>query len=167
MSTYRPKQRSLSAAVYTSAGWVSGTFLLPPVQGFLDYLNQTKNFIKLTDATLLGRSQTPFFALQRSAVLVIVPDQHDTNLQARMSLGSAASHRIHCLMKGGLIAGTLETAPNLRVSDYLMQHTDFIALHDCSWNFGTTAGAPEVPQPVPFVAVHAGSLVGVSEGTGA
>jgi hypothetical protein len=164
MSSYKPKTRSVTATVYTSAGWISGAYVLPPIQGFLDFLNQTKSFVKLTNVRLPDGSETPFLAMPRSVALVIVPDQSDTNLQARSGTGLTAPHRVLCLLDAGVVEGTLEIATNLRVSDYLMQHTDFIALRDATIRFAGAPAPESVPEKVRFLVVFAGGIVGISEG---
>ena len=164
MSSYKPKTRNVAATVYTSAGWISGSYVLPPIQGFLDFLNQTKSFVKLTSVQLPDGSQTPFLAMPRSVSLVIVPDQSDTNLQARSGTGLTSPHRVLCLLDAGVVEGTLEIANNLRVSDYLMQHTDFIALRDATIRFASAPAPQHLPETIPFLVVFAGGLVGVSEG---
>jgi hypothetical protein len=163
MTAYRPKTRSVTATVHTSAGWIRGTFTLPAIQGFLDFLNQSKGFHKLVNVTLPDGSEVPFLAVPRSAALALVPNQDDQNLQSRNLTGATAAHRILCLLDAGVIRGTLETANNLRVSDYLMQHSDFIALRDATIDFGSTPLGSDVAQPIPFIVILASGVVGVSE----
>lgn len=161
MTAYRPKVRSVTASVLTHAGWVSGTFSLPPIQGFLDFLNQAKSFLKLSDVTLPDGTAASFLAVPRAAALAVVPDARDTNLQARGLSGATVAHKVLCLFGAGVLEGTLETASNLRVSDYLLQHSEFIAIRDAEIRFATAGDVPTAP--IPFVAVNAGGLIGVSE----
>jgi hypothetical protein len=165
MSSYKPKTRNVAASVYTSAGWISGAYVVPPIQGFLDFLNQSKSFVKLTGVQLPDGSQTPFLAMPRNVALVIIPDQADQNLQARSGTGLTSPHRVLCLLDAGVVEGTLEIANNLRVSDYLMQHTDFIALRDAQIRFASAPAPQNLPETIGFLVVYAGGLVGVSEGS--
>ena len=165
MSSYKPKTRSVAATVYTSAGWIEGAYVLPPIQGFLDFLNTAKSFVKLTGVRLPDGSETPFLAMPRNVSLVVVPDQNDTNLQARSGTGLTLPHRVLCLLDAGVVEGTLDIANNLRVSDYLMQHTDFIALRDATIRFASAPAPQSIAMPVRFLVVFAGGIVGISEGS--
>ena len=139
------------------------TFSLPPIQGFLDFLNQAKSFIKMSSVVLPDGTAASFLAVPRSAALVVVPDPEDSNLQARGLAGATTAHKVLCLFGAGVLEGTLDITGNLRVSDYLMQHSDFIGLRDAVIRFSTPGDVPSDSAPIPFVAVYAGGLIGVSQ----
>lgn len=159
MSAYRPKQRSISVAVYTSAGWVSGSVSAPPLQGLIDFLNQSKGFVKLTGVTLPSGAALPFFALQRKAAVVVVPLTEDEK-PGRTVVGATSPRLVSILLDSGALTGVIDVVSNLRVSDYLMQHTDFIGLRDCEMH----VAAPGVaPGAIPYAIVNAERIIGASE----
>jgi hypothetical protein len=159
-SAYKPKQRQVAASVYTTAGWFAATFNTPPLQALIDYLNQAKGFLKLTAVRLPSGVDMPFFALLRTSALVVVPAAPVDQVLARMAPGQTAVHNVSCWLDTGSVSGSIEFAANLRVSDYLAQHTDFIALRDCTLSL---PGGANIPQPIPIVVVFAGGIIGVTE----
>jgi len=146
--------------LFTPAGWVIGTLHVPPGFGLLPFLNGGEAFFRMTNVSLPEQPRTiPFLALQRKAVLVVVPGEdavlglHDVDHRAR--------HEVACLFDGGLVMGTLPLPKGVRVSDELMQSQEFLAIEDC------TLGIDGSPEPImeaeELVLVHAAEMFGIAE----
>ena len=163
MSTYRPTSRFIPLSVYTTAGWVVGSASAPPLQGLLDFLNQSKGFIKLTSVTLPSSATLPFFALQRTAAILLVPTASEKMTAA---VGTTSPRRVSILLDAGVLTGTMDIVTNLRVSDYLMKHSDFLGLRDCEIHIAAGGLAPPLPAPIPHIIVNAQRVIGASEETG-
>jgi hypothetical protein len=101
----------------------------------------------------------PFLALQRKAVLVVVPGEdvslgiHEAEEQVR--------HEVACLFDGGLVMGSLPLKPGVRVSDVLMQSKEFFAIEDCT--LGIDASPEPIMEAEELVFVHAAEMFGVAE----
>lgn len=146
--------------LFTPAGWVIGTIHVPEGMGLLPFLNSGEAFFRMTNVSLPEQPRTiPFLALQRKAVLVVVPGEeallgiHDETGRVR--------HEVACLFDGGLVMGMLPLREGVRVSDELMQSEEFFAIEDC------TLGIDASPEPVleaeELVFVHAAEMFGVAE----
>lgn len=128
--------------------------------GLLPFLNGGEAFFRMTNVSLPEQPRTiPFLALQRKAVLVVVPGE-----EAALGLiedGDRERHEVACLFDGGLVIGTLPLPKGVRVSDELMQSQEFFAIEDC------TVGIDAAPEPVleaeELVFVHAAEMFGVAE----
>lgn len=146
--------------VFTPTGWVIGTLHVPAGKGLLPFLNGDEAFFCMTNVSLPEQPRTiPFLALQRKAVLLVVPGedallgvQHDDR---------RVRHEVACLFDGGLVMGTLPLEKGVRVSDELMHSEEFFALEDC------TVGIDATPEPTmeaeELVFVHAAEVFGVAE----
>ena len=163
MSTYRPTSRFIPVSVYTTAGWVTGNASAPPLQSVLDFLNQSKSFIKLTAVTLPSSATLPFFALQRSAAILVIPTADEKMPPA---VGTTSPRRVSILLETGVMTGTIDIITNLRVSDYLMKHSDFLGLRDCEIHVAASGPAVDMPTSFPLVIVNAQRIIGASEETG-
>ena len=62
--------------VFTPTGWVIGTVHVPDGVGLLPFLNGDEAFFRMTNVSLPEQPRTiPFLALQRKAVLIVVPGE--------------------------------------------------------------------------------------------
>ncbi len=156
---YRPPQRSISAWVLTASRWIRGTFHVPRLHSFLEYLSREVAFFRLTGVELDGEaSQAPFFALRRNSAVIIAPDCPEEDLKVEAPPG-AMPHPVDCLLETGVVSGLLALLPNVRVSDYLMHQEGFVVLRAASFPPGGLAP----PVPVNILFVNARALVGVRE----
>lgn len=163
MNKYRPEQRKVSAHLYTPAGWMLGTFHVPRRGGFVDHLNQAKGFFTLTEVTLTGRAQQiPFFALQRSAVIFCVLSPDETFLYGE-NRQAPVMKQVSCLLEMGVLHGTLEMPPQIRVSDYLTSGAGFITLRNCNVLLGTSAHGGVVEQRYQTIILNSERVIGVSD----
>ncbi|MEM6960361.1 MAG: hypothetical protein AAF355_05630 [Myxococcota bacterium] len=155
----KPKQRKLASRVFTSAGWVLGTFHVPEKVPFMEFLNGTQDFFTLTEVKLPRQGRPmPFLALQRSAAALIVPGKDEWNRDAR---NIENCRRVSCLFDGGLVLGTLELPEETRVSDHLMRKQHFIVLRNCT--VGLDLGDVPSMEANPIVIANTDRVIGVAE----
>ncbi len=161
--TYKPEQRKVPGHIYTPAGWMLGTFHVPKRGQFVEYLRNTTGFFPLTEVTLTGSTQkVPFFALQRSAVLLIVPHPSESLGQADGNGGPALVQRpVSCLLDAGVVHGTLELGRQMRTSDYLVSHTGFLVLRQVTLLLAGPQGT--LDQRFPTLLVNSARVIGVSD----
>ena len=159
MSVYRPPQRSITAHVLAASRWIRGTFHLPKLNSFLDYLGKEAAFYRLTDVALGPNGpDAPFFALRRSSATIIAPECGEAELRLE-SVPGAMPHPVDCLVETGMVSGLLALLPNVRVSDYLMHQEGFVVLRAATFPPGSLPPS----GPVDLVFVNARALVGVRE----
>ncbi len=153
-------QSTTTVRVFTPSGWVIGTMHVPDGAGLLPHLNGDEGFFRMTNVSLPEQPQTiPFLALQRKAVLIVVPGE-----KALLGLESSerqVRHEVACLFDGGLVMGTLPLPKGVRVSDELMQSKEFFAIEDCT--LGIDASPEPVMEAEELVFVHAAEMFGVAE----
>jgi hypothetical protein len=157
--------RSVSAStttvrLFTPTGWVIGTMHVPEGVGLLPFLNGDESFFRMTNVSLPEQPRTiPFLALQRKAVLIVVPGEK--TLLGLDDDAQGVRHEVACLFNGGLVMGTLPLPKGVRVSDELMQSQDFFAIEDCT--LGIDASPEAVMEAEELVFVHAAQMFGVAE----
>ena len=162
---YRPRQRSVAVAVLTALGWAEGTLAVPERQSVVDFLEGAGAFIKLTQARLPGRAEpTPFLALQRGAVSVVVPRGGAEGVETEGGRGICAPLEVACLFPGGVLEGCLDVLVNVRLSDYLRQQSGFLVLREARWRPPQLlADVTPAPERWPCALVNAARVVGVEE----
>lgn len=157
-----PPQREVSSSMYTTAGWISGTFMVPKLRHFNDYLNHPHPFFKLKAVRLPGLDkEIPFFVLQRSSIIFIIPDAQDDALVSPIG-GEKMEREVSCAFANGVVSGTLDILKGVRVSDFLMSRAGLFVLRNCSV-FVRTGASPDIRHNVPHVMVNADRVIGVSE----
>lgn len=145
---------------FTPTGWVIGTLHVPEGTGLLPYLNRDEAFFRMTNVSLPEQPRTiPFLALQRKAVLIVVPGE-DTLLGIHED-PDRQRHEVTCLFDGGLVMGTLCLPRGVRVSDELMHSQEFFAIEDCT--LGIDASPEPTMEAEELVFVHAAEMFGVAE----
>jgi hypothetical protein len=152
-------QSAATVRIYTPTGWVIGTVHLPSGVSLLAFLNGDESFFRMTNVSMPEQPRTiPFLALQRKAVLIVVPGEGALDPVDGPHL---VRHEVACLFDGGLVMGTLPLEKGVRVSDELMQSNQFFAIEDC------TVGIDASPEPImeaeELVFVHAAEMFGVAE----
>lgn len=159
LSAYRPPQRSIAARILTAPRWIRGTFHLPKLHSFLEYLGREAAFYRLTGVSLDEEGpELPFFALRCSSAAIIVPECREEELKLDAVPG-AMPHPVDCLLETGMASGLLALLPNVRVSDYLMHQGGFVVLRAVT--FPPRPLSP--PGPAEVVFINARALVGVRE----
>lgn len=160
LESWRVSPSVATVRLFTPAGWVIGTLHVPAGMGLLPFLNGDEAFFRMTNVSMPAQPETiPFLALQRKAVLIVVPGE-DVMLGLDEDDGRAR-HEVACMFAGGLVMGTLPLSEGVRVSDELMGSQEFFAIEDC------TVGIDATPDPVmeaeKLVFVHAAEIFGVAE----
>jgi hypothetical protein len=146
--------------LFTPTGWVIGTLHVPAGTGLLPYLNGGEAFFRMTNVSLPEQPSTiPFLALQRKAVLVVVPGEK--TLLGLHEHDEGVRHEVACLFDGGLVMGSLPLPKGVRVSDELMQSKEFFAIEDCT--LGIDASPEPIMEAEELVFVHAAEMFGVAE----
>ena len=158
-SSYPPLDK-VGARFLTPSGWVVGTLHVPPGQPLLEFLNDTEGFYRLTNVSLPGQPETlEFMALQRSAVLMVVPGSERNVIGQPWT--EPVSHEVTCVFSGGLVMGVLSLPTGLRVSDELMQSPDFFVLQNCT--LALDASPDPIMEAESMVVVQATQMFGVAE----
>ncbi|HEY5610783.1 MAG TPA: hypothetical protein VIL97_06235 [Thermoanaerobaculia bacterium] len=157
-----PAQREVGADLYTTVGWITGSFMVPSMRNLTDFANQQHDFFKLKDVKLPGVPNIiPFFVLQRRSVVIAIP--HVAEPSAKAAIGSEKETKdVSCAFHGGVVSGTLTVAKGLRVSDVVLQRDPFFYLTDCSL-FLRTSGTPDIRKDLEMVVVNRWDIAGVSE----
>jgi len=153
---YRRPQRAVPARIHTSQGWIAGTFHLPRLHGFLEFLQQDASYFNLTDV-LLPRSAAllPFFALRRTAVHLIWPTCPEWRVGLGACRAAVREHLVSCLLDAGMVAGKLEMLPDMRVSDFAANHDGFVVLRHA------VLGPARVAAPL--LLVNTRGIVGIAD----
>lgn len=159
---YQPHQRQIDAQIYTTAGWMEGTFHFPKKSQLLEALNSQAEFYRLTDIRFLAnKRELEFFALQRRSTVLVVPPPDETDL--RMVKDEVWPIRVYCLFDGGYVEGRVRLRKGVRVSDYLPKQDGFVLLEKCKLRLGDTTTEFFVEEEHEAVFVNAGRIVGISE----
>jgi hypothetical protein len=154
MPEYRPPQRVVPARILTPSGWIQGSFHVPRMQSFVEFLSQPSRFFTLTGVVLgASKRQVPFLALRRSAAAIVVPACDERRLLLAQEPPNAALRDVTCVLDVGTVSGRLRVPPHLRVSDYLAHGAGFLLLRAAD-----VGGAA-----APIVLINASGLVAVSD----
>ncbi|HET6415263.1 MAG TPA: hypothetical protein VFG22_03125 [Polyangiales bacterium] len=146
--------------LFTPTGWVIGTLHVPDGLGLLPFLNGEEAFFRMTNVSLPEQPRTiPFLALQRKAVLIVVPGE-DALLGLHEDDGRDR-HEVACLFDGGMVMGTLPLPRGVRVSDELMQSQEFFAIEDCT--LAIDASPEPLMEAEELVLVHGAEMFGLAE----
>lgn len=157
-----PAQREVLADLYTTAGWIQGSFLLPQMRGITAFANQDHDFFKLKNASLPGLARAiPFFLLQRREVVLFIPGETDPGTAAP-AVGEREAKDVSCAFANGVASGRLMVNRGIRVSDFILNKTPFFELEDASL-FIRTGGTPEVRRNIPMIVISRWRIIGVSE----
>lgn len=153
---YRPPQRVVPAKVHTGSGWITGSFHLPKLDGFLDFLQRAGAYFNLTDVRLPGAAAPlPFFALRRSAVHLIEPTCPEWQVGLGPEPLGAHERLVSCLLDAGALAGRLVMPADQRVSDFVTRHDGFVVLRHA------VLGPAHVPAPL--LLVNTACLTGIAD----
>jgi hypothetical protein len=164
-----PKQtwvnkRRMAAHIYMELGWMTGAFHVDEGRYFTEWINRPVGFIPLTDALIPKHEQAiPFFALQKDAAHLIVPNEDDDQLEPAITPGGKASRPISCLLSLGVVNGEVHMISNMRVSDFLTHHPGFFILRNCTSSLWQSKEPASSPPVAPVVIINAHHVIGVTE----
>lgn len=164
MQVYHVAQRDVKAEIYTRMGWINGTFHIGENHSFIDTVNQTHGFFRLTDVTVPGqRDVLPFFALQRDKTIIIIPHDGDMQIESARKCAEAEAHEATCMLEMGTIFGEIRVVANTRLSDHLVHQGGFFLMQNCAGDFNTGRDKDIQSAPIRYVAVNSHSVIGVAE----
>ena len=157
-----PSNQETGARLYTTAGWIDGSFLVPPKRSLTDFANQNHDFFKLKSVHLPGLSdEIPFFALQRHSVVLMIPQNPQEGVDS--SLAGMKEHKdVSCAFDNGVVSGSLTVGTGIRMSDFMLKKQMFFYLKDCTL-FLRTGGKAEVTKDIPLIIINREKIIGVSE----
>ncbi len=157
-----PQQRLVPAGFYTRAGWVTGNLHIPEAGLLLASIERVEEFYKLTDVQFAGiEHREPFFALQRDALVFLVPD--GDGLRISEPPADARREMVSVLFDNGIVIGQLKLAARTRLSDYLQSRSGFIHLKHCEIHIGR--GEKRKVHTPTHVLVNVNAVIGISERT--
>ncbi|MEM9190194.1 MAG: hypothetical protein AAGF12_13500 [Myxococcota bacterium] len=159
-----PSQRKVTAKVYTTAGWIAGTFHVPEVVPFLEFLGGDEDFFTLTDVELPRQtSPLPLLALQRHSTALVIPSADEVGPAPE----STTVHQVSCLLDGGVVMGSLYLPPDLRVSDQLTLSARpgrrFVVLRRCTVGLDQSLPGKAGVETARLALVNVERVVGVAE----
>jgi len=161
-SKYHPPLRGVPSVIYTTGGWIRGVFHVPTMHGFLEHLNLSGAMLKLTNVMLPYLDlELGFFALRRAKALLVMPDCDPALLQLPEPTANFHVHRVSFLLEGGTVTGSLAIEEDIRVSDYLANHDQFVMLRNC--RFGAHDAPVEEESHFPLLLVNCATVVGASD----
>jgi hypothetical protein len=161
-SKYHPPLRGVPSVIYTTGGWIRGVFHVPTMHGFQEYLNLSGEMLKLTSVLLpYLHLELRFFALRRSKAIMVMPDCDPALLQLPEPTADYHVHRVSFLLEGGSVTGSLAIEEDIRVSDYLGNHDQFVVLRNC--RFGAHDAPVEEESHFPLLLVNGATVVGASD----
>lgn len=118
--------------------------------------------LKLTRVTLpYLNMELRFFALKRSKALLVLPDCDPKLLNLPEPTADFHVHRVSFLLEGGTVTGSLAIEEDIRVSDYLANHDQFLVIRNC--RFGAHGTPKEEETHFPMLLVNCASVVGASD----
>lgn len=161
-SKYHPPLRSLQAVIFTTGGWIRGVFHVPVMHGFLEHINLSGEMLKLTNVLLPYLSlELQFFGLRRNKALLVVPNCDVALLKLPEPTADYHVHRVSFLIEGGTVTGSLAIEEDIRVSDYLANHDQFLVLRNC--RFGAHDAPVEEESHFPVLLVNCRTVIGASD----
>lgn len=161
-SKYHPPLRSVPAVIFTTGGWIRGVFHVPVMHGFLEHLNLSGEMLKLTNVLLPYLSlELQFFGLRRNKALLVMPNCDTASLKLPEPTADYHVHRVSFLVEGGTVTGSLAIEEDIRVSDYLSNHDQFLVLRNC--RFGAHDAPVEEESHFPVLLVNCMTVIGASD----
>jgi hypothetical protein len=154
MHDYRPPQQTVTARVYTGAGWLEGTFHLARLRTFPEYLSH-HTWYPVTNVVMARVGTMPFLALTQQEALLVAP----TPVMPHLVNDELVPTKATLLFPGGAIDGTLDVPAGLRLSDFVARTVGFLPARDANVRVWTDPGA----QFFESVLVNPARLVGVTE----
>lgn len=155
----------VSLVVLTPSGYISGTCNLPANRSLRAFLSSEDEILKLT-AVVLPEAQAciPFFAIQKSAIILVVPKGDGWAEKDDAGLIRAKLQPVSCLLAHGSVHGEFLLPDVIRFSDYLTLKKGFIELRECHIGSHPFLTPGELfAQTVPLVLVNSHNIVGITD----
>lgn len=152
------------ATILSRSGWVTGELHVSKNRATAEFLEHGHEFLSLTNARIeASMDEIPFFALHRSAILLIMVDSNEGSRPPSRSSVLEDEHPLFFLLDVGTVRGLLSVPTNLRLSDFLVNPRHYFLVRQARlkvrdpWSQVTS----EQAQPCVFLSVDA--IVGISE----
>ncbi|MBX3248035.1 MAG: hypothetical protein KF901_12715 [Myxococcales bacterium] len=158
----RPEQRRVLVRLLTRAGWITGKLHVPVAQPLLDYLEEPRTFVSLSDVKLPAGEELSFLAVAMSGIVLVQPMADELVEAVSRSTSRTVLHQVSCLFEGGMVLGTLALSADRRVSDELLAAKGFVVVGHCTIGIDAPGKGPAVEAGI-HVLVHAPALLGVTE----
>lgn len=153
-------QRTVSVRVLTDHGWVRGNVHPPKSALLADYLTRAGHFVRLTDVSILESGlELPFLALRKENIIMVVADTLESRTDSIPPSAQVANHVVHCLIARGSVSGNIALSGSVRVSDFFMNRSSFVAIRDVTLNLTSGVGGAEMPVAY----LNTDMVIGVSE----
>ncbi len=151
--------------VLTPSGYISGSCNLPLNRSLRAFLSSDDELIKLTGVVLPGtKKPIPFFAIQKSAIILVVPNGERCAEEDASGLVRAKSQSVSCLLAHGSIHGEFLLPDVIRFSDYLTLKKGFIELRQCHIGSSSFLYPEDVDGvAIPLVLINTQNLVGITD----
>ncbi|MBI2213174.1 MAG: hypothetical protein HYU52_05965 [Acidobacteria bacterium] len=156
------RNRTVPVAIRSVAGWVTGRLHFEAETSMLRHLNESGAFFRLTDVMLPGEKRLrDFFAIHAREAAFVVPLSCEEEKHASEYAAESRRHEVACLLPEGPLFCSFDVLAGIRVSDYLMNHTQFIPVRRCWTPFRELPGT--LSEPIEFGFLNSSRIVGVSE----
>jgi len=151
--------------VLTDSGWLSGLYGKPTVRRLAEALNQGGETITITNVFVPGGStDLPFFTCRLETVFLILPDEVEPPAKRASGMWVPTTRREVLALAGmATLAGRVEVAENLRVSDYFGKNRGFIEMYQTRLTVRDPRSGEQWTRDLPQILLNCSKLVGVSE----
>ncbi len=162
--SYRPVQRDIPVELLTEAGWIVGKLRIPAARRLVDFLNQGKQMLNLTDVYVPERDvRLPFFAVRACACLAVLPETVEPAEAGPSDVIQTAEHRVVMMLGPSSVQGRIRVAAGLRLSDWFIRQHGFIAVQDAVFKLRTHLAQEGVVTEFHEMLVQADKVVGITE----
>ena len=142
----------------TRAGWLQGTFEIPDHVSLVDHLDYGGAFYRLFNVQLPHQTdRAKEFVLRKTETLLVIPAKN-AELRLKTPPTNSATHRVSCLIKGGMATGHVDMLSHLRASDHVLHQPHFIVLRD-----GSVMHESGEYDGLSLVLVNGSRILGVTE----
>lgn len=161
MKNVEAGKRIVPAQVLTTAGWMTMDFLVLERGYFHDLMESVPEFYTVRNASMIGIETTAeYFALQRDALVLVVPDEDDGRLEAERR--NTRTERVFVLLDSGIVEGDLEIQENIPLSHYVTRQDGLLLLRNCTLHLGALFDEQKAVRQFPVVIANVNRIVGIS-----
>lgn len=155
-------QRTTNVAVYSRAGWITGTIHIGADQTLLGELNDGGSFFRLTGVQLpMEEGKRDFFAIHAREATIVLPLETSMQYSDREPPNETMRHEVSCLMQEGTILCSIDVLEGCRVSDYLLNHHGFIPIRES--HMPVMELPTVVVEPIPIAYLNTSRIIGLAE----
>lgn len=153
---------TVRVAIYTRAGWISGTIHVAPDRSLLEEMNEGGSFFRLTDVSLpLEDSTREFFAMHSNAAVMVLPLDSRDQYAGGKAPERTVQREIVALLAEGTLLCKIDVPEGSRVSDYLLGQSGFFPIRESHMPMMETP--PGLIEPIPIAFLNVSRIIGVTE----